>query len=146
MFSANAGIEVRPLAKIISGGEMSRFMLAFKCVIQDKSGIKTLVFDEIDTGIGGLIGVEVGKKIVSISRYNQVICITHLAQIAAFADNNYLIEKTTDNNYTTSSIKLLNDIDKVKEIARMLGLNSSASAINSASELIDNANTYKANL
>ena len=146
MFSANAGIEVRPLAKIISGGEMSRFMLAFKFVIQDKSGIKTLVFDEIDTGIGGLIGVEVGKKIVSISRYNQVICITHLAQIAAFADNNYLIEKTTDNNYTTSSIKLLNDTDKVKEIARMLGLNSSASAINSASELIDNANTYKANL
>lgn len=65
LFSANPGIEVRPLTKIISGGELSRFMLAFKCVIQDSSGIKTLIFDEIDAGIGGLIGVEVGKKFVT---------------------------------------------------------------------------------
>lgn len=146
MFSANAGIELRPLSKIISGGEMSRFMLAFKCVIQDNSGIKTLVFDEIDTGIGGMIGAEVGKKIVSISKYNQVICITHLAQIASFADNNYLIEKTTDNNYTTSSIKLLDEEQKVKEITRMLGLNAGENATNSARDLINDAINYKQSL
>ena len=68
---------------------------------------KTLIFDEIDAGIGGLIGIEVGKKISTISKYNQVVCITHLAQIAAFADSNFKIEKTTDGNYTTSNIKLL---------------------------------------
>ncbi len=144
MFSANPGIEVRPLSKIISGGELSRFMLAFKCVIQDNSGIKTLIFDEIDAGIGGLIGIEVGKKISVISKFNQVICITHLAQIAAFADNNYKIEKTTDNNYTTSNIKLLSATDKVKEITRMLGLNlDNSNAEASANDLIISASKYK---
>ncbi len=147
MFSANPGIEIRPLSKIISGGEMSRFMLAFKCVVQDKSGIKTLIFDEIDTGIGGLIGVEVGKKITSISKFNQVVCVTHLAQIAAFADNNFKIEKTVDNNITSSSVKLLNEAGKVKEIARMLGLNENAkTAEASALELINDANNYKQTL
>lgn len=147
MFSANPGIEVRPLTKIISGGELSRFMLAFKCVIQDTSGIKTLIFDEIDAGIGGLIGVEVGKKIATISKYNQVVCITHLAQIAAFADSNFKIEKTVDNNYTTSNIKLLDSKGKTKEITRMLGLdanNSSAEA--SANELINSATAFKLTL
>ena len=147
MFSANPGIEVRPLTKIISGGELSRFMLAFKCVIQDDSGIKTLIFDEIDVGIGGLIGVEVGKKISTISKYNQVVCITHLAQIAAFADSNFKIEKTTDGNYTTSNIKLLTESDKVKEITRMLGLNSdNVNAEASAKDLIGSALIYKQNI
>lgn len=144
MFSANAGIEARPLSKIISGGELSRFMLAFKCVINDSSNIKTLIFDEIDAGIGGLIGVEVGKKIAAISKHNQVICITHLAQIASFADSNYKIEKSVNNNYTTSSVKLLNQTEKVAEISRMLGLNEGAVTGNaSANELINFANEYK---
>lgn len=147
LFSANPGIEVRPLTKIISGGELSRFMLAFKCVIQDSSGIKTLIFDEIDAGIGGLIGVEVGKKICNISKFNQVVCITHLAQIAVFGDNNFKIEKTVDNNYTSSSIKLLDKIGKVKEITRMLGLASGAQTGEAtAKELIDFANNYKQSL
>lgn len=146
MFSANAGIEARPLTKIISGGELSRFMLAFKCVIKDENDIKTLIFDEIDAGIGGLIGVEVGKKICDISKNNQVICITHLAQIAAFGDTNFKIEKKVDNNYTTSSIKLLNEQEKIKEISRMLGLNEGAKTGEaSAMELIDFANQYKSN-
>ena len=82
----------------------------------------------------------------SISKYNQVICITHLAQIASFADNNYLIEKTTDNNYTTSSIKLLDEEQKVKEITRMLGLNAGENATNSARDLINDAINYKQSL
>lgn len=144
LFSANPGVEVRPLSKIISGGELSRFMLAFKCVIQENSGIKTLVFDEIDAGIGGRIGLEVGKKIATISKFNQVVCITHLAQIAVFADSNFKIEKTTGNDYTTSSTVLLNENGKIKEIARMLGLNEEAvTGEASAVELISFAEEFK---
>lgn len=144
MFSANPGIEVRPLTKIISGGELSRFMLAFKCVVKDDTGVKTMIFDEIDAGIGGLIGIEVGKKIANISKHNQVICITHLAQIAAFADNNFKIEKSVDNNYTKSSISLLDENGKVQEITRMLGLNPGAkSGEASAKELIESSEVFK---
>ena len=147
MFSANPGIEIRPLSKIISGGELSRFMLAFKCVVKDDSGIKTMIFDEIDSGIGGLIGIEVGKKISNISKFNQVVCITHLAQIAAFADDNYKIEKSVNNNYTKSSVIDLNSDDKVVEITRMLGLNpENKSGISSANDLIMFANNYKNNI
>ena len=147
MFSANPGIEIRPLSKIISGGELSRFMLAFKCVVKDDSGIKTMIFDEIDSGIGGLIGIEVGKKISNISKFNQVVCITHLAQIAAFADDNYKIEKSVNNNYTKSSVIDLNSDGKVVEITRMLGLNpENKSGISSANDLIVFANNYKNNI
>lgn len=147
LFSANPGIEVRPLSKIISGGEMSRFMLAFKCVVQDTTGIKTMIFDEIDAGIGGLIGIEVGKKIASISKFNQVICVTHLAQIAAFADNSFKIEKAVDNNITTSSVRLLDNAGKINEIARMLGLNETAkTAEASALELIEMAEKHKSTM
>lgn len=147
LFSANLGIEPRPLSKIISGGELSRFMLAFKCVVQDNSGIKTLIFDEIDSGIGGLIGACVGKKITAISRHNQVVCITHLAQIACFADVNFKIEKSVNNNITSSNVCLLDKVGKVKEIARMLGLNENAkTALASAQELIAEADNFKNNL
>lgn len=147
MFSANPGIEIRPLSKIISGGELSRFMLAFKCVVKDDTGVKTMIFDEIDAGIGGLIGIEVGKKISNISKFNQVVCITHLAQIAAFADDNYKIEKSVDNNYTKSSVTNLNSDGKVMEITRMLGLNpENKSGISSANDLIVFADNYKNNI
>ena len=92
MFSANLGVELKPLTKIISGGEMSRFMLAFKS-LQNSNIYKTCIFDEIDTGIGGEIGVIIGKKIAKIASLNQVICITHLSQIASFGDSNFLIKK-----------------------------------------------------
>ena len=147
MFSANPGIEIRPLSKIISGGELSRFMLAFKCVVKDDSGVKTMIFDEIDSGIGGLIGIEVGKKISNISKFNQVVCITHLAQIAAFADDNYKIEKSVNDNYTKSSVIYLNNDGKVTEITRMLGLNpENKSGVSSANDLIMFANNYKNNI
>ena len=145
LFSANLGVEPRPLDKIISGGEMSRFMLTFKS-LQNSNSKKTCIFDEIDTGIGGEIGVEVGKKICEISRKTQVICITHLAQIACFGDNNYLIEKYEDKTSTITSVNSLISEEKIKEIARMLGSSSSEISMKLAKDIINDAEGYKAYL
>ena len=145
MFSANLGVELRSLNKIISGGEMSRFMLAFKS-LQNSNQQKTCIFDEIDTGIGGEIGVVIGQKICDISRNLQVICITHLAQIASFGDSNYKIEKFDEDNQTVTQVKLLNTDEKVVEIARMLGSASNNISINLAKEMIDESNAYKHNI
>lgn len=142
LFSANLGVEPRPLSKIISGGEMSRFMLAFK-TLQNCDNQKTCIFDEIDTGIGGQIGVEIGKKICKISRTTQVICITHLAQIASFGDCNYLIEKYEDGEKTFTDVKTLDRDSKICEIARMLGSASNQSSMDLASDMIDSADGYK---
>ena len=144
LFSANSGVEVRPLTKIISGGEMSRFMLAFKCVCRDNNAEKTMVFDEIDAGIGGLIGLEIGKKIANISKTNQVLCVTHLAQIATFADSHFKIEKTVDNFITSSNVFALNNENVVKEIARMIGSKSDSEyGLLNAKELLSNAIAFK---
>lgn len=142
LFSANLGVELKPLKKIISGGELSRFMLAFKSLQNINTG-KTCIFDEIDTGIGGEIGVVIGKKICDISRYNQVICITHLSQIAVFGDSNYKIEKYDEDNKTVTSVTLLGEENKVLEIARMLGNSSNITSISHAKEIIEEANSYK---
>lgn len=145
LFSANLGVEPRPLDKIISGGEMSRFMLAFK-TLQNADQKKTCIFDEIDTGIGGEIGTEIGKKICKISRNTQVICITHLAQIASFGDANFLIEKTENESTTITSVRQLDENSKVREIARMLGNSASETSIKLAQDLIDSAVGYKSYL
>lgn len=143
LFSANLGVEPRPLTKIISGGEMSRFMLAFKS-IQNNGTSKTCIFDEIDTGIGGEIGSVVGQKICDISKNSQVICITHLAQIASFGDANFKIEKYDENNKTITNVTRLFDENRVTEIARMIGgVNSTSMA--HAKEIISVANSYKLN-
>ena len=142
LFSANLGVELRPLNKIISGGEMSRFMLAFKS-LQNANSQKTCIFDEIDTGIGGEVGAIVGKKICEISKNCQVICITHLAQIASFGDSNFKIEKFDENNQTITSVKLLREDEKIVEIARMLGNSNSDTSINLAKQIIDDSNAYK---
>ena len=142
LFSANLGVEPRPLTKIISGGEMSRFMLAFKS-LQNNSLEKTCIFDEIDAGIGGEIGGVVGKKICEISRTNQVICITHLAQIASFGDVNFKIEKYDEDNKTITSVKRLSNDDKIIEISRMLSGSTNTTAIEHAKEIIDSSNGYK---
>ncbi len=142
LFTANLGVEPRPLTKIISGGEMSRFMLAFKS-LQNNSLEKTCIFDEIDAGIGGEIGGVVGKKICEISRTNQVICITHLAQIASFGDTNFKIEKYDEGNNTITSVKRLSEDDKVLEISRMLSGSTNSTSIEHAKEIIDNSNGYK---
>ncbi len=145
LFSANLGVEPRPLTKIISGGEMSRFMLAFKS-LQNNDQEKTCIFDEIDAGIGGEIGGVVGKKICEISRTNQVICITHLAQIASFGDTNFKIEKYDEGNNTITSVKKLNEEDKILEISRMLSGSINETSISHSKEIIDSSNGYKSYL
>lgn len=145
LFSANLGVEPRPLDKIISGGEMSRFMLTFKS-LQNADSRKTCIFDEIDTGIGGEIGNVIGKKICEISRNTQVICITHLAQIASFGDRNYLIEKSEDDVSTKTSVRCLDDELKMREIARMLGNSVSDMSLGLARNMISDADGYKSYL
>ncbi len=144
LFSANLGVDVRPLDKIISGGELSRFSLAFKTIVNTDSNNKTLIFDEIDTGIGGNTGSVVGKKITKISKHNQVLCITHLAQIASFGDSHYKIVKTEDDTHTYTTIYYLNEEERVSEIARMIGSISNNNFANLHSiELITESNKYK---
>jgi len=121
MFSANLGEPVKSLSKIISGGELSRFSLAMKCIIKNSDKTKTFVFDEIDTGIGGAVGSIIAKKISKIAKTNQVLCITHLAQIASFADSHYKITKFEDDKKTYTNVALLNPQEQITEITRMIG-------------------------
>ena len=119
--ATNPGEEMRPLIKVASGGELSRIMLALKSVFADKDEIPTLIFDEIDTGISGRTAQMVSEKMAAIAKSRQLLCITHLPQIAAMADNHYLIEKTTDGIKTVTSLACLSEERSVEELARMLG-------------------------
>lgn len=145
LFSANLGVELRPLSKIISGGEMSRFMLALKS-LQNVNSNKTCIFDEIDTGIGGEIGVVIGEKLCEISSNSQVICITHLAQIASFGDNNLKIEKFDKDNVTITQVSSLDKDGKIVEIARMLGSATSNSSLQLSCSMIENSDAFKKNI
>ena len=119
MISPNPGEPLRPLSKIISGGEMSRFMLAMKVITARLDMIQTLVFDEVDAGISGKIGEVVAEKLALVSDHRQVIAITHLPQVAAMSDHHYLIEKATDNNVTRTSLVLLDEEGVEKEVERL---------------------------
>ena len=119
-FSANPGEDLRPLSRIASGGELSRFMLALKSVAAGGGESKTLVFDEVDAGIGGRVADVVGEKLKSLSRSHQVICVTHLPQIASFADSHFRIEKTEERGRTLTGVRALDREGRVDEIARML--------------------------
>ena len=121
MISTNPGEPVKPLGKVASGGEMSRIMLAIKTVMADADEIESLIFDEIDSGISGRTAQMVAEKMNVLGRNHQIICITHLPQIAAMADSHYLIEKKVENNETHSRIFKLNKDESVHELARMLG-------------------------
>ncbi len=121
VISTNPGEELKPLAKVASGGELSRIMLAIKTVLADKDDMESLIFDEIDTGISGRTAQMVSEKMNEISRIHQVICITHLPQIASMADEHFLIEKNVNNGSTITSIKKLSGEDSVLELARLLG-------------------------
>ena len=121
LISTNAGEEFKSLSKTASGGEMSRIMLGFKSIIAEKSDIKTLVFDEIDTGISGRTAEIVGNKIKKLSKTRQVIAISHLPQIVSLADSHYVIEKTEEENTTFSTIKKLSEDERVMELARLIG-------------------------
>lgn len=118
--SFNLGENLNPLNKVASGGEMSRFMLAFKKILSDVDKIETMIFDEIDTGISGRAAQVVGEKLAEMAKHKQLICITHLPQIAAFADDHYYIEKNVENERTFTSIRNLSYQDRQEEIARLI--------------------------
>ena len=120
-FSANPGEPLKPLGSVASGGELSRVMLAVKTVLADEEDTPTLIFDEIDTGISGITAGKVGEKLHLIGRSRQVICITHLPQIAAAADSHFLIRKEAEDNSVRTGIELLSEDASVEELARMLG-------------------------
>ena len=136
-FSANKGKEVQPLKDSASGGELSRFLLAIKKLLANKLSKRAIVFDEIDTGIGGKTAALLGNYISEISSFHQVICITHLAQIAAYADKHFAIYKKEDKNRTVVDISFLDDNERKKEIARMMSGSDSDIALKYANELIN---------
>ena len=147
LFSANLGQSPKSLDKIISGGELSRFALSFKTVVNNDNPDKTLIFDEVDAGIGGNTGSVVGKKLTRISRLNQILCITHLAQIASFADSHYKIVKSEDNNRTYTTVYNLDEMLRREEISRMIGsiININYANLHS-NELINESYNYKLSL
>ncbi len=121
MISPNPGEPLKPLSKIASGGELSRMMLAIKTLEAEKSGVGTMVFDEIDTGISGRMAQVVAEKMAYIARHRQVLCVTHLPQIAAMAAHQLLVEKRVEGKRTNTSVHILDEEERVKEVARMLG-------------------------
>lgn len=121
LFSANPGEPPKPLAKIVSGGELSRLMLAMKCLLARRDQVDTVIFDEVDAGIGGQAAESVAEKIGELAGHHQVLCITHLPQIAAWADLHFKVEKLVENGRTRTVITALDEQKRVEELARMLG-------------------------
>lgn len=140
LISANKGEQPKPIAKIASGGELSRIMLALKSVLAGRDDIPTLIFDEIDTGVSGNAAQKIAGKLAQIADYRQVICVTHLAQIAVKAGNHILIEKHTDGNRTSTQIRTLSEDERPLEIARIIsGDNPSNITIENAKEMLVDA-------
>ena len=134
----NVGEDFKPLSKIASGGELSRIMLAIKSVLAEKDDVDTLIFDEIDTGISGFAAGKVGKQLAAVSKTRQVICVTHLAQIASCGTNHLKIEKKVMDNRTFTEVKPLSYKDRIAEIARIMsGTEITENLYNSAKELLD---------
>ena len=135
--SPNVGEDLRPLARIVSGGELSRVMLALKTMSADETESKTLVFDEVDAGIGGRVADVVGSRLGELGRRSQVLCITHLAQIAARATTQFRIEKTVRRERTLTSVQRLDAPGRIEEIGRMMGGTSVTESVRaSARELL----------
>lgn len=144
MISTNPGEDLRPLAQIASGGELSRIMLALKTVLADRDEIETLIFDEIDTGISGKTAWKVSEKMGILGQKHQLICITHLPQIAAMADSHFQIEKTVTKERTVTTIRALEETESVEELARMLGgVSITENVLNNAREMKDLARKSK---
>jgi DNA repair protein RecN (Recombination protein N) len=140
LISPNVGEEVKPLAKIASGGELSRIMLAMKRILAKVGGKQVLIFDEVDSGIGGAMAEVVGKKLRELSRHHQVICVTHLPQIACFADQHHSVRKEIKAGRTITSVDRLNEEAIADEIARMLGgVKITEKTRAHAKEMIENA-------
>jgi len=143
-FTANQGETLQPLAKVASGGELSRLALALKTAQSDEVGVPTMVFDEIDSGVGGVTARRMAEKMALIARSRQVLCITHLPQIASFADRHIYIYKESDGKRTTTRIKILEPEQRVAELVRMtVGGASSPVAEQMARDLAAEAQNYK---
>ncbi|MGN9164133.1 DNA repair protein RecN [Tissierellaceae bacterium HCP3S3_D8] len=144
LISTNPGEDLKSVSKIVSGGEMSRIMLGFKSILAKYDGITTMIFDEIDTGISGRTAQIVGEKISEIAKDRQVISITHLPQIAALADSHYFISKKTDKGKTVTTIKRLEDEERVEEMARLLGgVDVTNTTLDHAREMISMSKKFK---
>ena len=144
LISTNPGQPLKPLQMVASGGELSRIMLALKTVFASSDDIKTLIFDEIDTGISGKTAVKVGDKLKNISKGRQVLCISHLPQIAVMADQNLFISKSTDGKTTQTNIDLLDKEGKIKEIARLIGGNGlTQGVLETAREMVQEADSRR---
>lgn len=142
--STNPGEMRKPLGQIVSGGELSRIMLALKAILADRDEIETLIFDEIDTGISGRTAQKVSEKMAVIGKHHQVLCITHLPQIAAMADTHFEIEKHVKGSETTTQIHPLNEEDSVRELARLLGgAEITAAVLENAKEMKELAQVHK---
>jgi DNA repair protein RecN (Recombination protein N) len=140
LFSANPGEEVRPMAKIASGGELSRIVLALKQLLASKTDQETLIFDEVDSGIGGRTADKVGRSLKTLARQHQVVCITHLPQIACYGDHHYVVRKSAYKGRTITAMEELSGNDRLEEIARMLGGEKiSAKTRAHAKEMLDQA-------
>jgi DNA repair protein RecN (Recombination protein N) len=138
LFSANPGSEPQSLSRVASGGELSRIRLAMEVVLATGQTGRTLVFDEVDAGVGGRAATEIGSRLAQLARHNQVVVVTHLAQVAAFADRHYVVVKADDGQVTTSGVQLVADEQRAAELARMMaGLEATESALAHAGELVE---------
>ena len=142
MISLNPGEPPRPLARIASGGEASRLMLAIKSILSTADQIPILVFDEIDAGIGGRVGSVLGRKLWGLSRNHLVLCVTHLPQIACYADHHARVAKLASHDRTVTSVEVLDDEARVTELSQMLGSDSGATRTN-ATEMLRQALRWK---
>jgi DNA repair protein RecN (Recombination protein N) len=121
LLSANAGEPLKPMSRVASGGELSRVMLALKSVLADVDHVPVLIFDEIDTGVGGAVAATIGKRLRELGRYHQVLCITHLPQVASQAQHHFSVEKSEEKGRTVAMVRSLTGMSRESEIARMLG-------------------------
>ena len=147
LFSGNLGEPLNDLEKVASGGELSRIALAMKTVLMHTTQVGTMVFDEIDTGVGGVTAQKMAEKIAAIATVGQVLCITHLPQIAAFADNHIYIEKKSAEGRTATVLTVLDYNQRLQELVRMTaGVSTSRAALESATELLVAADEVKKSL
>ena len=145
--STNPGEDLKPISDVASGGELSRIMLAVKTVLAGRENTGTLIFDEIDSGISGITAWKVAQSLAGVSLHHQVICITHLPQIAAMADHHFVIEKSSDESSTKTNVRTIEGDESVREIARLLGSDSlSESSLSNAVDLKEKALSYKSEI
>ena len=139
MISMNPGEDMKPLASVASGGELSRLMLGMKIIFTRLQGIETVIFDEIDTGVSGKVAFAIGRKMAELAKHTQVFCVTHLASVAACAATQYLVEKNQQKAFTKTSIHALDDEERIRVLAMIASNSDSEPALSAARELLHKA-------